>query len=171
MRRTDYITRSEGSFAHAEHLVNLQKHRIRLYNNSKIQRLFVWIWKHFKRCKFFENRVIQNIKFVFCNISAKGAVMAGYVVVQVDIHDPEGFAVYRDMVPPTLEVYGGQYLVRGGDFECLEGEWDPQRLVIIEFESYERAKAWWESEEYAPAKRLREKTARSKLIVIKGLAD
>ena len=43
--------------------------------------------------------------------------MAGYIVVQVKIHDPEGFAVYRDMVPPTLEIYGGRYLVRGGDWE------------------------------------------------------
>ena len=47
-------------------------------------------------------------------------IMAGYVVVQVSIHDPEGFAVYREMVPPTLEVYGGRYLVRGGDWENLE---------------------------------------------------
>lgn len=97
--------------------------------------------------------------------------MAGYVVVQVDVHDPEGFAIYRDMVPPTLETYGGQYLVRGGDYECLEGEWNPKRLVIIQFDSVERAKQWWASEEYAPAKALREKTSHSKLIIVEGLAS
>ena len=97
--------------------------------------------------------------------------MAAYVVVQVDIHDPDGFAVYRDMVPPTLEIYGGRYLVRGGDHKCFEGEWDPKRLVIIEFASVERATAWLTSEEYAPARELRQQTADSKLIVVEGLSD
>ena len=95
--------------------------------------------------------------------------MAGYVIVQVHVHDPEGFAVYREMVPPTLDVYGGRYLVRGGDFECLEGQWDPKRLVIIEFDSVQRARQWWASKEYAPARQLREKTAQSKLIIVAGL--
>ena len=97
--------------------------------------------------------------------------MAGYVVVQVSIHDPEGFAVYRDMVPPTLETYGGRYLVRGGDWENLEGEWNPQRMVIIEFDSVDQAKSWWASEEYAPAKKLREETATSKLVIVDGCAE
>ena len=95
--------------------------------------------------------------------------MAGYVVVQVSIHDPEGFAVYREMVPPTLEVYGGRYLVRGGDWENLEGDWKPERLVIIEVDSVEQAKNWWSSKEYAPAKELREKTTTSKLVIVEGI--
>lgn len=97
--------------------------------------------------------------------------MAGYFVVQVDVHDPEGFAIYRDMVPPTLETYGGRYLVRGGDYECVEGEWNPKRLVIVEFASVERAKQWWASEEYAPAKSLREKTSHSTAIIVEGLPE
>ena len=97
--------------------------------------------------------------------------MAGYVVVQVDVHDPEGFAIYPDMVPPTLETYGGRYLVRGGDYECVEGEWNPKRLVIVEFASVERAKQWWASEEYAPAKSLREKTSHSTAIIVEGLPE
>lgn len=95
--------------------------------------------------------------------------MAGYVIVQVDVHDSDGFAVYREMVPPTLEAYGGRYLVRGGEFVCLEGQWDPKRLVIIEFDDVDKAKAWWNSTQYAPAKQLREKTAESKLIIVEGL--
>ena len=97
--------------------------------------------------------------------------MAGYVVVQVDVHDPEGFAIYRDMVPATLETYGGRYLVRGGDYECVEGEWNPKRLVIVEFASVEHAKQWWASEEYAPAKSLREKTSHSTAIIVEGLPE
>ncbi|MDE0308622.1 MAG: DUF1330 domain-containing protein [Acidiferrobacterales bacterium] len=97
--------------------------------------------------------------------------MAGYVVVQVDIHDPEGFAVYAAMVPPTLESYGGRYLVRGGDFETVEGEWNPKRLVIIEFDSVEQARKWWASDEYAPAKKLREQTTTSKLLIVDGYSQ
>jgi len=97
--------------------------------------------------------------------------MTGYVVVQVDIEDPDGFAQYREMVPPTLDIYGGKYLVRGGDYECVEGDWDPKRLVIIQFESVERAKAWLNSDEYAPAKQLRHQTAQSKCVVVDGLDD
>ncbi len=94
--------------------------------------------------------------------------MAGYVVVQVSIHDPEGFAVYAGMVPPTLEKFGGRYLVRGGNWVNVEGEWNPERLVIIEFDSVEQAKNWWASDEYAPAKQLREQTTTSKLLIVEG---
>ena len=95
--------------------------------------------------------------------------MAGYVIVQVNINDPDKFAVYREMVPPTLDKYGGRYLARGGDYENLEGDWDPQRLVVIEFDSVEMAKKWWESDDYAPAKQLRQESASSKLIIVEGL--
>ena len=94
--------------------------------------------------------------------------MAGYIVVQVKVLDSEGFAIYRDMVPPTLEAYGGRYLVRGGEWEILEGEWNPERLVIIEFDTVQQAKNWWSSEEYAPAKKLRENTTESRMIVVEG---
>ena len=94
--------------------------------------------------------------------------MAGYIVVRVEVTDPEKFAIYRDMVPPTLAKYGGRYLVRGGEWDLLEGEWNPQRLVIIEFETKEQAIAWWSSEEYAPAKKLRNESANSRLIAVDG---
>lgn len=95
--------------------------------------------------------------------------MAGYIVVQVEVTNPEKFAIYRDMVPPTLEKFGGRYLVRGGEWDLLEGEWNPQRVVIIEFDSKEQAIAWWNSEEYAPAKKLRNESANSKMIAVDGI--
>ena len=94
--------------------------------------------------------------------------MAGYVVVQVTVNNPEKFSEYQKLVTDTVRNFGGRYLVRGGSFENLEGEWDPNRLVIIEFESVEQAKAWWSSEEYAPALKLREESADSKLVIIEG---
>jgi uncharacterized protein (DUF1330 family) len=95
--------------------------------------------------------------------------MAAYVIVQVDIKDPVRYADYRTMVPPTLEKFGGRFVVRGGKTETLEGDWSPKRFVVVEFPSVERAKAWWASPEYAAAKALRQATAETQMIVVEGL--
>jgi len=96
--------------------------------------------------------------------------MAAYVIAQVDVNDPERYADYRTMVPASLEKYGGKFIARGGRAEVLEGEKQlPQRLVIIEFASMERAKAWWASEEYRAAKELRQATSNGTLFLIEGV--
>jgi uncharacterized protein (DUF1330 family) len=95
--------------------------------------------------------------------------MAAYIVAEVTITDPQGFEAYRQMVPATLAKYGGKFVVRGGRTEKLEGNWEPKRLVVIEFESAERAKQWWASEDYREAKALRQHTAQTNLLVIEGV--
>jgi uncharacterized protein (DUF1330 family) len=70
--------------------------------------------------------------------------------------------------PATVAQYGGRFLARAGKTETLEGDWSPRRLVILEFPSYEQAKAWAASPEYAPAKRVRQKASRSNIVVIEG---
>lgn len=95
--------------------------------------------------------------------------MAGYIVVQVDVKDRERYDEYRKMVAPTLEPFGGRFLVRGGAVENLEGEWNPSRFVIIEFDSVERARAWWSSAEYGPARQLRQQTTHTEMIVVEGV--
>ena len=95
--------------------------------------------------------------------------MSAYVVVEVEVHDKDRYETYKQMVLPSLAAYGGRFIVRGGEVETLEGEWSPTRLVIVEFPSAERAKAWWGSEEYAEAKALRQATARSRMIVVAGV--
>lgn len=94
--------------------------------------------------------------------------MAAYIIVQVNVNDPKRYEDYKKMVPPTLEPYGGRFLARGGKVENLEGSWNPARLVVIEFDSVERAKAWWGSNEYADAKALRQATADTEMIVVQG---
>ena len=94
--------------------------------------------------------------------------MAAYVIVQVNVNDPKRYEEYKTMVPPTLEAFGGRFLVRGGKVENLEGSWNPARMVVIEFDTVERARAWWGSEEYAEAKALRQATADTEMIVIEG---
>ena len=95
--------------------------------------------------------------------------MAAYIVVQVDVQDPDRYDDYRKMVPLTLEQFGGRFVVRGGKVENLEGEWAPSRFVVIAFDNAEQAKAWWSSDEYAPAKALRQQTAHTEMIVVEGV--
>ena len=94
--------------------------------------------------------------------------MSAYMVVEVDVKDPERYADYRTMVPASLEAYGGKFLVRGGAVERLEGDWEPSHFVVIEFDSVEQAKRWWDSDEYRQARDLRQETADTKMIVVEG---
>ena len=95
--------------------------------------------------------------------------MSAYVVVEVDITDPERFKDYQAMVPATIAAFGGKYLVRGGEVETLEGSWNPSRVVVLEFESVEQAKRWWDSDEYREARDLRQATASTNMIVVQGV--
>ena len=94
--------------------------------------------------------------------------MAAYVVVQIEIHDAARYEEYRRLAPPSIAAYGGRYLVRGGASERLEGEWQPARLVILEFPDESRARAWWASPEYAAAKAIRQGSARTDMLLIAG---
>ena len=94
--------------------------------------------------------------------------MAGYVIADVEVLDPAGYEEYRRGVPASIAAYGGRYLVRGGATEVAEGEWIPKRVVILEFESAARAKAWLESPEYRPLRQIRQRCAKSKVVVVEG---
>lgn len=95
--------------------------------------------------------------------------MSAYVIAQLNITDPEGFEEYRKLVPGTIAQYGGKYIVRGGKMEVLEGQANPERIVVIEFENLERAKQWWSCAEYRDAKALRQRTAQTELIIVEGV--
>jgi uncharacterized protein (DUF1330 family) len=95
--------------------------------------------------------------------------MSAYVVVEVQVTDPVRYEDYKKMVPPTIAQYGGKFLVRGGAVETLEGGWAPKRIVVLEFPSVARAKEWYESVEYRPARDLRQQTSRGKMILVEGV--
>jgi len=95
--------------------------------------------------------------------------VAAYVIVSIKVQDLVRYEAYKGMVPPTLAAYGGKFIVRGGKLETLEGEWSPERFVIIEFPSTDQAKAWWGSMAYAEAKALRQATSTSEMIVVEGV--
>lgn len=95
--------------------------------------------------------------------------MSAYVVVQVDVKDPIAYEDYKKLTPGSIAPFGGKFIVRGARTETLEGTWSPSRFVVVEFPSVERAKAWWSSPEYAPAKKLRQSCAHTEMIVVEGI--
>ena len=95
--------------------------------------------------------------------------MAAYFISDMVITDPQGIKEYQQRVGATLELYGGKFLVRGGAFEVLEGNWQPHRLILLAFESVEQAKLWYNSAEYASVKGIRHRTANTDFVLVQGL--
>ena len=95
--------------------------------------------------------------------------MSTYVVLEIIVNNPKGYEEYKILAPPTVAAYGGKYITRGGRAENLEGDWQPNRIVILEFESAEKAKQWIDSVEYQEAKALRHAYATSKTILVEGV--
>jgi uncharacterized protein (DUF1330 family) len=94
--------------------------------------------------------------------------MAAYVIAEVEVTDPEGYKPYATLVPASIALYGGRFLVRGGTAEVLEGDWPQRRRVIIEFPSMEAARAWWDSPEYEKPKAMRRAASNGRLILLEG---
>ncbi|HEY0733003.1 MAG TPA: DUF1330 domain-containing protein [Chitinophagaceae bacterium] len=97
--------------------------------------------------------------------------MKGYIIVEIEVHNPKEYEGYKLLSAASLKPYNGRFIVRGGKAETLEGEGNPKRIVVLEFPSVENAKAWWSSQEYAPAKKLRQQHATSRMIVVEGFEE
>jgi uncharacterized protein (DUF1330 family) len=95
--------------------------------------------------------------------------MSAYLIVEIDVHDPEGHEAYKQAGPATLDAFGGKLLVRGGEMAVLEGDWQPKRLVMAEFPDLETAKRWYDSDAYQAAKKLREHTATLRVVAVEGM--
>jgi uncharacterized protein (DUF1330 family) len=96
--------------------------------------------------------------------------MPAFLIAQVTVRDATTYERYKELAPPSIALYGGRYVARGGATETLEGSWRPTRLVILEFPSVERAREWWNSPEYAPAKALRQSCAETEILLVDGLS-
>lgn len=95
--------------------------------------------------------------------------MSAFVIADIEVLDAKGFDAYRAQVPPIIARFGGRYVVRGGNAEALEGAWAPTRVVVLEFPDRAAARAWWSSHDYADAKALRQRCARTQLIIVDGV--
>ena len=94
--------------------------------------------------------------------------MKGYMLIDTEIFDQEVFAEFRPKIAEAMQAHGGRFLVRGGTVEVTEGDWAFQRVVIMEFDSFERARGFVRSPEYAALQGLRERCTHSKTMVVEG---
>jgi uncharacterized protein (DUF1330 family) len=94
--------------------------------------------------------------------------MATYVIGDIEVTEPAAFHEYRNRIGATVEQYGGKFVVRGGRVNPKEGDWQPRHLVMLEFPSFEQAERWYNSSEYKPLIAIREKAARTNLIIVEG---
>jgi uncharacterized protein (DUF1330 family) len=95
--------------------------------------------------------------------------MAAYIIVQIEVTDPEIYATYRQQVPATLEPFGGEFVVRAGEMAVLEGDWPWPRCVVLRFPDLASAKAWHSSDVYAALKALRQTASQGNMIVVEGV--
>lgn len=95
--------------------------------------------------------------------------MPAYVIVEVTVSDLEAYEDYKKLTPATIAEFGGKFIVRGGNSETLESDWQPERMVVLEFPTKERAKEWWNSQAYSEAKKIRQRAASTKMIVVEGV--
>jgi len=96
--------------------------------------------------------------------------MAAYVIVDMTVTDTVAIGEYRKLAGASVIAYGGKFLVRGGRSEILDGDWSPRRVVVIEFPDTDQAKLWRSSPEYARAREIRDRAARTSMIVVEGIA-
>ena len=93
----------------------------------------------------------------------------GYVIAQLKVTNPENYTEYVKKVTDVVKKFGGEYIVRNGEYQVVEGEDNFPRIVIIKFPSYEKALEWYHSDEYKPIKNIRLKNSEGSNIIIKGI--
>ena len=93
---------------------------------------------------------------------------SAYIIANVTVTDPERYAEYRRLSTIAMQVHGAQVCVRGGEVTVLEGDWQPDRVVVLKFASVERAKAFYDSPQYLAARQAREHAAQMRMVVVAG---
>ena len=95
---------------------------------------------------------------------------AAYVIVEMKITDPDRYREYMAAAPATIAAAGGEYVVRGGRHESIEGDWQPARLAVLRFPSFEQAKAWYDGELYRKVRAKRAgATERFNMVLVEGV--
>jgi uncharacterized protein (DUF1330 family) len=94
--------------------------------------------------------------------------MSAYVIAEIEVTDPAAYEDYRKQVPGVVDKYNGKFIVRGGKIDPKEGGWTPKRIVVVEFPTMAQAQKWYDSPEYAPLIKLRQRASKGKLIIVEG---
>ena len=95
--------------------------------------------------------------------------MSAYMIVNLDVADAVAYEEYKAIAPALIQKHGGKYLVRGGQFAVLEGNWKPTRLVLFEFPNTTAVQAFFDDPEYQPLKVLRQRVSKTDIVVVEGL--
>jgi uncharacterized protein (DUF1330 family) len=95
--------------------------------------------------------------------------LAAYLIVNIDVHDPVAYEDYKRQVPPFIRKHGGEYLVRGGAHEVLEGDWQMKRVVVLRFPDRAAVHAFMDDPEYLPVMQLRHRIAHTDMVMVEGV--
>ena len=95
--------------------------------------------------------------------------MAAYIIVDSNVHNPDRMKDYADKVRGTMAAFGGKPIVSAPNPEVIEGEWSPQRIVVLEFPDAATARAWYDSPEYQEILQIRFEAANDRLLLVEGL--
>jgi uncharacterized protein (DUF1330 family) len=95
--------------------------------------------------------------------------MPAYVIIETDITDAAQYERYKAASPAAVETGGGRFLARGGELAVLEGDWQPSRLVVLEFDDLAAARRWYDSEDYQETKKLRDGAAHLRMVAVQGV--
>jgi len=94
---------------------------------------------------------------------------SAYIIANVTVTNPEQYAEYRELASIAVQAYGAEFCVRGGAVEVLEGDWTPDRTVVLKFTSMDKAKAYYHSAEYTAAIHARMGAAVMRMVVVEGV--
>ena len=95
--------------------------------------------------------------------------MSAYLLANITVNNPENYKEYVSKVKSVVEKFGGEYLVRGGEMNIIEGDWSNERNIVIKFPSREKAMEWYNSEEYKPIRQIRHDNAVSNSVIVDGI--
>ena len=95
--------------------------------------------------------------------------MTAYIVADITVTNPDGYAPYRELAHRTITAHGGRYIARGGEVQPLDGNWNASRVVIIEFPSMDAARKWYHSPEYQEALKVRLANSTGRVLLTEGL--
>jgi uncharacterized protein (DUF1330 family) len=94
--------------------------------------------------------------------------MSAYIIADIQVSDPVAYDDYRPLAAASIARFGGRFIVRGGKIDLLEGEPQPERIVVIEFPDADTARRWYQSEEYQAALKIRQAASRGRVLLVEG---
>jgi uncharacterized protein (DUF1330 family) len=94
--------------------------------------------------------------------------MSAYIIADIQVTDPVAYDDYRPLAAASIARFGGRFIVRGGKVDLLEGEPQPERIVVIEFPDADTARRWYQSEEYQTALKIRQAASRGRVLLVEG---